>query len=170
MHFTPTRYSVVDAKQLSRSISTYRSASFAISSVWAMSKAAHSEAYGLAFNEQQRMTITRIWQALDKNTGDYVESEQGGESEEETEEESESETAATQDGSSRLASEVDHNISRIKDRLFALNCQLVAQISRPCEEASLPFVHFVSILPYWEYIHIILYTKQHMHLHQKSLG
>ncbi|KAH6670818.1 hypothetical protein B0J14DRAFT_702838 [Halenospora varia] len=114
--------------------------------VWAMSEEARSEIYGLVFNAQQQMTISRIWQAVDENTRDYMGSEQGEEGEEETEEQSESETASAQEGSSRPANEVDREASRITEWLFALSCQLVAQISPPGEEASLPLVHFVGVL------------------------
>jgi hypothetical protein len=72
--------------------------------VSAMSEEARSEIYGLILNEQQQRTISRIWQALDENTGDCVESDLEEESEEETDEESESKTAFIQDDRRRLAS------------------------------------------------------------------
>ena len=41
---------------------------------------------------------------------------------------------------------MEHNVSQATEWLFTLSCQLIAQISRPGEEASLPLVHFVGVL------------------------
>jgi Orsellinic acid/F9775 biosynthesis cluster protein D len=114
--------------------------------VWTMSEEARSEIYGLVFSKQQEMIISRIWQAMDENTTDYMGSEQGEESEEETEGQSESETASIRDDHHKPTSEVDYETSQITEWLFALSCQFVAQISQPSREASLPLVHFVGVL------------------------
>lgn len=79
--------------------------------VWAMSEEARFEIYGLVFNEQQQMTISRIWQVLDETIVDCI----GGEQADESDEESEGETASTQDRSGRLVSEVEHNVSQVTE-------------------------------------------------------